>query len=105
MQTILLLIHTEADGSLAKSAFESLQAAQSLALGLGGAPLSVGLVGERVQDAANQIAGGASKFYAVEGADFAQPRYASDAAAAEAIAKAAQAAFPRRSRPTPGWEQ
>ena len=93
MQTSLLLIHTEADGSLAKSAFESLQAAQSLALGLGGAPLSVGLVGERVQDAANQIAGGASKFYAVEGADFAQPRYASDAAAAEAIAKAAQAAI------------
>ncbi len=92
MENILLLVHTEADGSLAKSALESLQAAQALAGGLGGAGLSVGIVGEKIQDAANQIAGcGAAKFLGVEGAEFAQPRYASDAAAAEALCKAAQA--------------
>ena len=92
METILLLVHTETDGSLAKSALESLQVAQTLASGLGGASLSVGLVGERVLDAANQIAGsGVTKFFSVEGADFAQARYATDAAAVEAIVKAAQA--------------
>jgi len=91
METLLLLVHTEADGTLAKSALESLQAVQTLASGLGGT-FSVGLVGESVQSAANQIAGcGAVKFLAVEGADFAQPRYASDAAAVEALVKAAQA--------------
>jgi len=92
MENILLLVHTEADGSLAKSALESLQAAQALAAGLGGVGFSVGIVGEKIQDAANQIAGcGAAKFLGVEGADFAQPRYASDAAAAETLCKAAQA--------------
>ncbi|MCX6967253.1 MAG: electron transfer flavoprotein subunit alpha [Verrucomicrobia bacterium] len=92
MENILLLVHTEADGSLAKSALESLQAAQSLAGGLGGPALTIGIVGEKIQAAANQIAGcGAAKFLGVEGADFAQPRYASDAAAAEALCKAAEA--------------
>lgn len=91
METLLLLVHTEADGSLAKSALESVQATQTLATGLGAA-FSIGLVGESVQSAANLIATcGAVKFLAVEGADFAQPRYASDAAAVEAIAKASQA--------------
>ena len=91
METLFLLVHTEADGSLAKSALESLQAVQTLASGLGGT-FSVGLVGESVQSAANQIAGcGAVRFLAVEGADFAQPRYASDAAAVEALVKATQA--------------
>jgi len=45
-----------------------------------------------VQAAADQIAGcGAVKFFAVEGADFAQPRYATDAAAAQALVLASQA--------------
>ena len=35
METLFLLVHTEADGSLAKSALESLQAVQTLASGLG----------------------------------------------------------------------
>ena len=92
METILLLVHTEADGTLAKSALESLQAAQTLACSLGGASVSVGIVGGQIQGAANQIAGcGAVKFLGVEGAEFAQPCYATDAAAAEAICKAAQA--------------
>ena len=92
MENILLLVHTEADGTLAKSALESLQAAQTLADALGGASLSVGLVGEKIQAAANQLAAsGATRFLGVEGSDFAQPRYGSDAAAIEAICKASQA--------------
>lgn len=87
MENILLLLHPEADGCLAKSALEALQAVQTL-----GGAFSVGLVGESVQAAANQIATcGAAKFFAVEGADFAQPRYGSDAAAVEALVKTAGA--------------
>ena len=92
METILFLAHTEADGTLAKGALEALTAAQTLAGQISGAKLIAGLIGETVQPAANAIAGsGAARFLAVAGADFAQSRYASDAAAAEALAKAAQA--------------
>jgi len=92
MENILLLVHTEADGSLAKSALESLQSAQALAATLGSAGFSVGIIGEKTQAAADQIAGcGAAKFLGVEGADFAQSRYASDAAAIEAICTTTQA--------------
>ena len=94
METILLLVHTEADGSLAKSALELLQATQSLACALGGASVCAGIVGDRVTDAANLVAGsGVTKFFSVEGADFAQGRYSTDAAAVEAIVKAAQASL------------
>ena len=92
MENILLLLHTETDGSLAKSALESLQAVQTLAGALGGAGFGVGIVGENIQAAANQIAGcGATKFLGVEGPDFAQSRYGSDAAALEALCKTTQA--------------
>ena len=87
MDPILFLTHTEADGSLAKCAREALAAA----MGLGGA-LTVGLIGASVQAAADELAGcGAARILAVEGEAFAQPRYASDAAAAEAICRAAGA--------------
>ncbi|MBI5395771.1 MAG: electron transfer flavoprotein subunit alpha [Verrucomicrobia bacterium] len=89
METILVLAHTETDGSLAKPALEALGAAKSL-----GGTLIIGLVGENVQAAAHRIAGcGAAKFLAVSGADFTQARYATDAAAAEAIAKTAGASI------------
>jgi len=89
METVLLLAHTEADGSLAKSALETTGAAKSL-----GGTLVVGLIGDSVQAAANQIAGcGATKFFGVSGAEFSQARYGSDAAAAEAIVRAAKAAI------------
>lgn len=87
METILVLAHAEADGSLARPALEALGAAKSL-----GGTLVVGLVGENVQAAANSLAScGAAKFLGVSGAEFAQARYATDAAAAEAIGKAAGA--------------
>jgi len=91
--------------------FECLTAA----LALGGS-LTVGLVGARVEAAASQTAGcGAARFLAVTGEAFAEPRYATDAAAAEALCRAAGAAIvmaaatsrwraraPRRGLP-PGW--
>lgn len=92
METILLLAHTETDGSLAKSAREALRAARTLNKVLADSSLVVGLVGESVQAAADSIAAcPATRYFGVAGQDFAQSRYASDAAAAEAICKAAQA--------------
>ena len=87
METILVLAHTEADGSLAKQTFEAIAAAKQL-----GGTLLVGIVGENVQAAANSVGTcGAAKILGVAGADFSQARYASDAAAAEALARAANA--------------
>ena len=87
MEKILLLAHTESDGTLAKPALEALAAA----IGLGG-ELTVGLVGAEVAPASSQIAScGAKRFLAVSGEAFAQPRYATDAAAAEALSRASGA--------------
>lgn len=92
METILFLAHTETDGSLARPALEALGAAKAMADSPGGAQLIVGLVGGDVGAAANVIAGcGAARFLGVSGPDFAQARYASDAAAAEVLCKAAAA--------------
>jgi len=89
MESILLLAHTEADGALAKPALEALTAALEL-----GGELTVGLVGGSVEPAANLVAAaGARRILAVTGEPFTQPRYATDAAAAEAIARAAGAAI------------
>ncbi len=92
METILLLAHTEPDGSLAKPALEALGAGKTLAAALPGSKLVVGLVGNTTQPAADRIAAcGATAFLAVAGPEFAPSRYATDAAAVEAIVKAAQA--------------
>jgi electron transfer flavoprotein alpha subunit len=92
METILVLVHTETDGTLAKSAREALHAAATLHKSLTGSKVVVGIVGENIQAAANSIAAcPATKYCGVTGADFTQSRYVSDAAAAEAICKAAQA--------------
>jgi electron transfer flavoprotein alpha subunit len=92
METILVLAHTENDSSLAKSAREALHAAATLHKSLAGSKLLVGLIGDNVQAAANSIAAcPASIYFGVTGAEFSQSRYATDAAAAEAICKAAQA--------------
>ena len=92
MDTILVLLHTEADGSLAKPGREALSAAKSLQAALGGSALVVGLVGEDVQPAANGIAGcGADRFLGVSGPAFGQSRYATDALAAEALGREAGA--------------
>jgi len=87
METILLLLHTEPDGLLPRSAFEAVSAARTLA---NGGRFAVGLVGETIQAAADQLAQcGAGAFLGVSGSAFAQPRYATDSAAAEAICRQA----------------
>jgi len=92
METILLLAHTEPDGSLAQSAREALHVAATLHKSLAGSHLVLGLIGENVQPAANAIAGcPATRYLGVTGGDFTQSRYATDALAMEAICKAAKA--------------
>jgi len=86
MEKILLLAHTEPDGSLAKAAFEVLSAAVAL-----GGELTVGLTGGTAQAGADQIAGSGARFLTVEGEVFTHSRYATDAAAAEALCRAAGA--------------
>ena len=83
----LLLLHPESDGSLSKLSLEALAATIAL-----GTPFSVGLVGDSTAPCADLIATcGATKILTVTGPEFAQARYATDAAAAEAIIRAAGA--------------
>jgi len=89
-ESILFLAHADESGiGLPKAAFEALGAALNLAQQLG-APLDIGLIGENVQIAADLLAkAGARRILGVSGTDFAKPRFASDAAAAEALCRAA----------------
>jgi electron transfer flavoprotein alpha subunit len=92
METILFLAHTEPDGCLAKAAHEGLHAAETLQRSLSDSSLVVGLVGANIQPAADSIAGSpARRYLGVNAPEFTQPRYATDAAAAEALARTAGA--------------
>ncbi|MFH0985513.1 MAG: electron transfer flavoprotein subunit alpha, partial [Candidatus Omnitrophota bacterium] len=109
MEKILFVAHTEAKGLLPKIALEILSAAVQITQGLTGSTLTVGLVGEQVQAAADSIAAcGASKIFGVSGADFGVSRYATDVKALEAIGAASGAtiivapATSRFSRALPG---
>lgn len=85
METILLLAHSEPDGSLGRAALEALE----LARGQGGT-LVCAVVGANTSKAS--IANcGATRFLAVTGDAFAQSRYSTDAAAAEALVRASGA--------------
>ena len=91
METILFLSPTEAGSPLSKNALEALATTKQLADSLG-TPFIAALWGDDPKTAADGIAScGATKFLAVTGVEFAQPRYATDAAAAEALARAAGA--------------
>jgi len=112
METILFLAHTEEDGSLAKSALETLSAAVDLKNKLTGSKLAVGVIGASASAAINTVGEcKADKFFEVSGPDFGQSRYSSDAAAIEAIARAAgatvilYAATSRFNRVVPGVVQ
>lgn len=83
MEKILVLAHTEADGTLSKASLEVIETARTL-----DGTVAVGLVGEKVQPLR-----GAEEVYVVEGPEFAQSRYTTDAAAAEAICRAAGASI------------
>lgn len=91
MERILLLLHTEADGTLPKAALEAVSVARQLACSLAGSHWTVGLVGARADAAAESIGScGAGRWLAVAGEQFVQPRYATDALAAQAIWQAAE---------------
>jgi len=91
-QNILFLAHvSEAGNTLPKISYEVLGAALKLTKQFG-ARLTIGLIGSDVAAAAETIAAtGADRILAVAGLDFATARYASDAAAAEALCRAARA--------------
>jgi electron transfer flavoprotein alpha subunit len=92
METILFLAHTEANGSLAQSAFEALGAAKTLNTMLPDSTLHIGLVGQPIQTAADSLANcGAARLLGVSGPEFVYSRYATDAAAAEALCRSASA--------------
>lgn len=112
MEKILFLTHTSENGELPKAALEVVSGVVELARQVGDASLDVGLVGQNVQGAANTLAGcGASGFHGVTGDEFAASRYASDAAAAEALVRACEAtlvvapATSRMARALPGAAQ
>jgi electron transfer flavoprotein alpha subunit len=87
MSKTLALLHTQADGSLPKAALETLTAAAGL-----GQPFEVAVLGAGAAAAADAVQGcGAAAFYAVDDPAVAQPRYATDAAAAAALIRASGA--------------
>jgi len=87
MEKILVLVHLdEAGTSLPKTAFEAVGAALEL-----GSPITIGIIGDNVQSAADALATTGARILAVSAPEFSQPRYSSDAAAAEALCRAAEA--------------
>jgi electron transfer flavoprotein alpha subunit len=90
MERVLLLAFSEPGGGLPKAALESLTAAREIA-GLLGASLSAGVIGVDGSLAAARLGGSElERCLVIEGAAFAEPRYWSDAAAAEALCRQAQ---------------
>jgi len=88
MESILVLTHADETGSaLTKASLEAVTAGLDLSSRLR-APLTIGIV---AADATNLTNGLPSKALVVSGEAFAQPRYATDGAACEAICRAASA--------------
>ncbi len=91
MESVLVLAHVDESGSaLTKGSLEAVTAGKELAARLS-ASLAIGIVGPDAAPAASILASAGARVLAVCGAAFAQPRYASDAAACEALCRAAGA--------------
>jgi electron transfer flavoprotein alpha subunit len=91
MESILVLTHADETGSaLSKASLEAVTAGKDLAARMGEA-LIIGIVAKDAARAASAVAGAGARLLAVSGEAFAQARYASDAAACEALCRAAQA--------------
>jgi electron transfer flavoprotein alpha subunit len=91
MENILVLTHADETGSaLSKASLEAVTAGKELAARLS-APLTIGIVATDAAAAASTLASTGARILAVSGEAFAQSRYASDAAAAEALCHAANA--------------
>ncbi len=88
MENILVLTHADETGSvLTRASLEAVTAGVELAAHLGA--LTIGIIGDAA--AANTLAATGAKLLAVSGEALAQPRYATDAAACEALCRAANA--------------
>ena len=93
MESILVLTHGAESGSaLSKASLEAVTAGQELAARLG-ASLTIGIVAVDGASAAGALASAGARVLAVSGEAFAQARYASDAAACEALCRAANASI------------
>jgi electron transfer flavoprotein alpha subunit len=91
METILVLTHADDTGaSLTKASLETVTAGIELASQLD-APLTIGIVAVDAAAAAKTLASTRARLFAVSGEPFSQPRYATDAAACEALCRAAGA--------------
>ena len=87
-QNILFLAHVDESGkALPRAAFEVIGAAQDAAR-QANASLTIGIIGEDIQTAADSVAHTGARIVGVCGPDVAHPRYATDAAALEAICRA-----------------
>jgi electron transfer flavoprotein alpha subunit len=93
MESILVLTHVdETDAALSKASLEAVTAGKELAARMGAA-LIIGIVAKDAASAASAVAGYGARLLAVSGEAFAQARYASDAAACEALCRAASASI------------
>ena len=91
METILVLTHVDDSGAaLTKASLEAVTAGVELSRRTN-APLIIGILGRDAVAAANAIASTGARLLTVSGEAFAQARYATDAAACEALCRAANA--------------
>lgn len=91
MESILVLTHADESGyTLSKASLEAVTAGQQASARLG-ASLAVGIIAVDAATAAAPLASSGVRLLAVSGEPFAQPRYATDAAACQALCRAAQA--------------
>ena len=92
-ESILVLTHADESGlALSKGSLEAVTAGLEMARRLA-ASLTIGVVAGDAQAAANALASTGARLLGVSGEAFSQARYASDAAACEAICRAAQASI------------
>ena len=91
MESILVLSHVaETGAALNKASLEAVTAGLELSAQLS-APLTIGIVAANPTSAAASLATTGARLLSVSGDAYAQPRYATDAAACEALCRAADA--------------
>ena len=91
MESILVITQVDDTGAaLTKASLEAVTAGKELAARLSAA-LTIGMIGADAASAASPLASTGARLLAVSGEAFTQARYASDAAAFEALCRAADA--------------
>jgi electron transfer flavoprotein alpha subunit len=91
MESVLVLVHVDESGSaLTRASLEAVAAGKDLASRLS-ASLAIGIVAADADSSSTVLASAGARLLAVCGEAFSQARYATDAAACEALCRAAQA--------------